>query len=74
MSARESRGEKYSCFESETKSVSDLPGDKVACASISADQPPTLCLVQNHQILGFQTKLAFDLNSIFQNFEIKLKF
>ena len=55
------------------KSVSDLPGDKIPRALISVDQPPTLCLVSNHQILGFQTKLTFDLNSIFEKFEIKIK-
>ena len=50
-----------------------MSGDKVASAQIPVDQPPTLCLVSNHQIWGFQTKLTFDLNSIFEKFEIKLK-
>ena len=72
MSARKSRGEKYTCFEIEKKSVSDMSGDKVASAQIPVDQPPTLCLVSNHQIWGFQTKLTFDLNSIFEKFEIKI--
>mgnify|MGYP007061602942 CR=1 FL=1 len=57
------------------KSVSDMSGDKVASAQIPVDQSPTPSVwFQNHQIWGFQTKLTFDLNSIFEKFQIKIKF
>ena len=71
----ENQGEKnILVLKLKKKSVSDMSGDKVASAQIPVDQPPTLCLVQNHQIWGFQTKLTFDLNSIFEKFEIRIKF
>ena len=70
----ENQGEKnILVLKLKKKSVSDKSGDKVASAQISVDQPP-LCLVSNHWIWGFQTKLTFDLNSIFEKFEIKIKF
>ena len=74
MSAGESRGENILALRMEKNRFLICHVTKLLVRRFLWTFPPPPVWFQNHQIWGFQTKLTFDLNSIFEKFEIKIKF